>query len=594
MTFKLKLISTLLVLTTIPLLVTNYMGFKYTEEIIQEEKSDDVQAIINSLEYILLQYKKNAILNLQYLSQSNEIQTFFKYPQNSNKKEELDTFLSTLLQSNDSYLNYRIFDLNAKPIYQVGNIYADLHKNDFVTISKAINTDTVQLSTVYLNDIVEHSVPLIIIPIKKDNTIIGAISTRHNYKPIRDTFLHSNLSKASYPFIMSGDGLIALHPDINITLKKRLLEIIKVDKTNLNILQTQDSGFVEYIYKEKEKILFFKNTPSGKFQIGFTLPKSDFLHYIDDFKYIMIFMITLLVTITILFSIFISNKLSKAMKKVEDSKEDLQEKNRELSQLSAKLAKFLSPQLYESLFHSQKDVVIETYRKQLTIFFSDIKDFSSITENMQAEALSLLLNEYLTEMSDIALRHGGTIDKYIGDAIMVFFGDPYTNGQKNDAVACVSMAIEMCEKMYELQKKWKEQGIKQALHVRMGINTGYCTVGNFGSHERLDYTIIGGAVNVASRLESNANIDKILISHSTYSLIKNEIICLKKGDLQVKGIQNPISVYEIVDFYNKTVSANQIQHDESGFKLEINVDYIDDKDIAIKRLEHIIQKIRSI
>mgnify|MGYP003326787733 FL=1 len=207
-----------------------------------------------------------------------------------------------------------------------------------------------------------------------------------------------------------------------------------------------------------------------------------------------------------------------------------------IEQLTAKLSKYLSPQVYQSIFSGTKNVKIEAYRKKLTVFFSDIKGFTELTDRLEPEVLSALLNKYLNEMSKIALKYGGTIDKFIGDAILIFFGDPETKGQKEDAKACVLMAIEMRERMKYLQKMWEDQGISKPLRIRIGVNTGYCNVGNFGSEDRLDYTIIGGEVNLASRLESNADPGQILISHETYSLIKKDIVCDKKEELSVKGL----------------------------------------------------------
>ena len=105
-------------------------------------------------------------------------------------------------------------------------------------------------------------------------------------------------------------------------------------------------------------------------------------------------------------------------------------------------------------------------------------------------------------MSKIALEHGATIDKYVGDAIVIFFGDPETRGVEADALACVKMAIAMRERMRELEKIWRTSGIENPLKCRIGINTGYCTVGNFGSEDRMDYTIIGGSVNLILPFQS--------------------------------------------------------------------------------------------
>ena len=127
-----------------------------------------------------------------------------------------------------------------------------------------------------------------------------------------------------------------------------------------------------------------------------------------------------------------------------------------------------------------------------------------------------LLNNYLDEMSHIALRHGATIDKFIGDAVVAFFGDPELKGAKEDALACVAMALEMRSRIEELRKDWSSRGVAEPFHIRMGINTGFCTVGNFGSLDRMDYTIIGSQVNLTSRLELAADVDQILISYETY------------------------------------------------------------------------------
>src|SRR5262249_62158316 len=116
-----------------------------------------------------------------------------------------------------------------------------------------------------------------------------------------------------------------------------------------------------------------------------------------------------------------------------------------------------------------------------------------------------LLNHYLTEMSQIALSYGATLDKYVGDAIVIFFGDPETRGVQEDAQTCVEMAIAMRTRMHELQGVWRASGIEKPLQCRIGINTGDCTVGNFGSEDRMDYTIIGGRGNLAPRLDAAGN-----------------------------------------------------------------------------------------
>jgi class 3 adenylate cyclase len=227
----------------------------------------------------------------------------------------------------------------------------------------------------------------------------------------------------------------------------------------------------------------------------------------------------------------------------------LKQKTAQLADLTGKLSKYLSHQVYESIFEGTTDAAIASKRKKVTIFFSDIVGFTATTERLEAEDMSRLLNNYLEEMSKIAVAHGGTIDKFMGDAIMVFFGDPVSKGEKHDALACVAMAMKMRDSLKDLQKNWFESGIETPFQVRAGINTGYCTVGNFGSTQRMEYTIIGGQVNIASRLETSAEPDQILISHETWSLIKDDIYCIKKKPLILKGIPHPVQTYQVVDYY---------------------------------------------
>ena len=264
--------------------------------------------------------------------------------------------------------------------------------------------------------------------------------------------------------------------------------------------------------------------------------------------------------------------LKEKTKKLKKANHEIHLKNEQLEGLSQKLAKYLSREVYHSIFSGQKDVKIESYRKKLSVFFSDIQGFTELTDRVESEVLTSILNSYLNEMSKIAHQHGGTIDKFIGDAIMIFFGDPETKGAKEDAYCCVKMALDMRNQLKNMQKQWELMGIANPLRVRMGINTGYCTVGNFGSDDRMDYTIVGSQVNLASRLESLAETDQILISQDTYTLIREKIECVKKEEVKVKGIAYPVQTYQVVDFIDNLKKRNEkIQSRLDGFKISLDL-----------------------
>eukprot|EP00003_Mantamonas_plastica_P017604 TRINITY_DN2912_c0_g3_i1.p1 TRINITY_DN2912_c0_g3~~TRINITY_DN2912_c0_g3_i1.p1 ORF type:complete len:480 (-),score=63.60 TRINITY_DN2912_c0_g3_i1:3456-4895(-) len=261
------------------------------------------------------------------------------------------------------------------------------------------------------------------------------------------------------------------------------------------------------------------------------------------------------------------------------AKTQIQNQREQSIALSHKLSKYLSPQVWQSIFTGERDVRLETQRKKLAIFFSDIKGFTELSEEMEPEALTELLNHYFNEMSEVALKYGGTIDKFVGDSIMVFFGDPTSRGPRADAFACVSMAIEMRKHMKIMRQKWRSQGIKTPLEIRMGISTGYTTVGNFGAENRMDYTIIGKEVNLASRLESLAEPGEILVSYEAFSLIKDKIMCRDKGEITVKGFAKPVPIYEVVDF-RRDMGPNRsfLEHEHSGFAMYLDSDKITEKE----------------
>lgn len=264
--------------------------------------------------------------------------------------------------------------------------------------------------------------------------------------------------------------------------------------------------------------------------------------------------------------------------------------------LSHKLAKYLSPQVWQSIFTGERDVRLETQRKKLAVFFSDIKGFTELAEEMEAESLTEILNNYFNEMSQIALKYGGTIDKFVGDSIMIFFGDPTSRGSKQDTLACVAMGIEMRKHMKILRQKWKSQGVRTPLEIRMGISTGYCTVGNFGAENRMDYTIIGKEVNLASRLEALSEPGEILVSYETFSVIKDTIMCRDKGEIIVKGFAKPVPIYQIVDF-RRDIGGNQsfVEHENEGFAMYLDTEKVHstDKEVIVKALENAAQKLRQ-
>ena len=247
-------------------------------------------------------------------------------------------------------------------------------------------------------------------------------------------------------------------------------------------------------------------------------------------------------------------------------------------ELSSQLARYLPSQVAESISKGNHDLSLGTKRKKLTILFSDIVGFTEITDDLEPEDLNSLLNEYLCEMSAVASAHGGTLDKFIGDAILIFFGDPDSKGVQEDAIAAVNTALAMQEEMDVLSKKWANQGFEKSFKLRIGLNTGYCNVGNFGTPERMDYTIIGGEVNLASRVEGLAKPGKIMMTYETYALVQGIIDAEAAPPVMVKGIRREIRPYSVVAARNAYSRSTKTLEKKEGFLLEVDSERLQGQD----------------
>jgi adenylate cyclase len=186
--------------------------------------------------------------------------------------------------------------------------------------------------------------------------------------------------------------------------------------------------------------------------------------------------------------------------------------------------------------------IFEVQKKELTIMFTDIKSFTTYSSTMTPDQIQNFLAEYFDAMVQIVFKYEGTVDKYIGDGLMVFFGAP--EPQPDHAVRCVQAAIEMQKKCRELKEKWVKEELFP-LRIRIGINTGEVIVGNMGTPKKLSYTVLGSDVNLANRLESNAPVEGIMISRRTYELVKDHVPTLPHESVLVKGLDTPIEVYTV-------------------------------------------------
>ena len=238
---------------------------------------------------------------------------------------------------------------------------------------------------------------------------------------------------------------------------------------------------------------------------------------------------------------------------------------------------FVTQSVVDELLENPEKIKLGGEKKECTVFFSDVAGFTTIAEQLTPEALVKLLNQYLTEMTNIVFKYDGMLDKYEGDAIMAVFGAPILHG--NHAYKCCAAALEMQEQLVQLRKLWAKQG-KPQLFARCGINSGQMVVGNMGSETRFDYTVMGDAVNLGARLEpANKQYGtQIMIGENTHEMAKDKIIARELDLLRVKGKTEPVKVYELVGLVEKGIAEDKMHVLDSfqkGFEnyLEQNWDW---------------------
>lgn len=210
-----------------------------------------------------------------------------------------------------------------------------------------------------------------------------------------------------------------------------------------------------------------------------------------------------------------------------------------------RLTRFFPRKLLKWILSTKKDDEFATDKKRLTVFFSDLTGFTEIMEKIPPEQAMTILTEYFTEMVTIAEEFDGTFDKFIGDGMMVFFGSPDEMAEQEQCMRAVSMAVTMQWRMKELRQQWTERGIPHNIRIRMGIHLDEVMVGNFGSKQLMEYTVIGSGVNLANRLESYCEPQRILVSYRVHEYTKAFFPFKELVEQEFRGFERLVPVSEL-------------------------------------------------
>jgi len=251
---------------------------------------------------------------------------------------------------------------------------------------------------------------------------------------------------------------------------------------------------------------------------------------------------------------------------------------------------YLSPAVVEQVLENPERLQLGGEKKELTVLFSDIRGFTSISERMSPEGLVKFMNEYLTRMTDIVFKHEGLLDKYIGDAIMAIWGAPLD--QPDHPRRACATALEMIEALSQLQKKWASEGMPE-LNIGVGISTGPMVVGNMGSERRFSYTVMGDSVNLGSRLEGLNKVygTRIIVSETTWQWVKEEILGRELDAVRVKGKATPVRIYELIASHGQATAEQRALGQD--FQSALEAYRRQDWDEALKILQGILDRTRQ-
>ncbi len=351
----------------------------------------------------------------------------------------------------------------------------------------------------------------------------------------------------------------------------------------------------------------FPKESGFKWAVGIVIPENDFMEMINKNSFIILIVSLITLVLSFLVGLFISNSITHNLNALAEETEKIREfKLDNPAKIDSRLAeihkmgesfykmeiglrsfsKYVPSDIVRFLIQSGKEAELGGENRVITVSFSDIADFTSISESLSPNKLVKDLGYYLSEMSNIVLKNDGTIDKYIGDSIMAFWNAP---------MDCADHAYQACKAAIESQRrlehlrntKWKEENVPQ-FRARYGINTGELIVGNMGSDRRMNYTVLGDAVNLASRLEGINKMynTSIICSEFTYELVKDKIACRILDVVRVKGKKKPVAIYEVLGFTDDITRETGIfiQEYADGLNLYRNREFNDALKIFSKLL----------
>lgn len=442
----------------------------------------------------------------------------------------------------------------------------------------------------------------------RNGRVVGVWAMDIELKEISSFLRHLKIGKHGVAFIINAKNELVSYPDISKITKEEngALRPLRVDELGINPIT---AAFRRYLATGQSKLVVtsrgqrylasfteFPQSFPARWKVAIVVPENDFIGQARQIAQQTLLICLIILTAAILLAIFVARSISQPIKVLAgetkrikdfylDDQIEIRSYIKEIQTMHNAIAamksglqafrKYVPAELVRQLIYTGKETRLGGHQEALTVFFSDISGFTNIAERLTPEALMLYLSEYFDEITKILSAAHGTVDKYIGDGIMAFWGAPLPD--ESHAFHACSAALACQAKLRELNKKWESQG-KLPLHTRIGISTGETVVGNVGSSERINYTVMGDNVNLASRLEGVNKLygTSIIVSAATYEAVADKFWFRPLDIVAVKGKTEGTTIYELAGIKGEVVPESIIELCEEfarGFKAYLARDW---------------------
>lgn len=569
--FKRRLIVMLILITIVPIAVIWVFNFfKLRRDIVNmvyREEQSMTEKIKKDVENRIELSKSH----LDYLSNRKEIVSFLASGRNQSSALAV---LENNLYASRLFNGYFLIDDSAMQVaktYKDKSIpvrYSSLSDQNYATMALK---GEFSISDVVVPELTDKPVVIFAYPVRgPENEVIGALCGLMEVERLYEIIKDLRLTPNSYGFITDRYGTAIAHFNKEMILTANFFEDVQIAADDARKVREDTSGLLKYVFQNQKKHFFFKKIPETGWIVAYAIPVKDLYLEVNKMMYFTIGVSVVVIIMSVFAALFISRKITNPLDKIIKGVEKIKKGNfdfkldlktgdefqlfsetfndmvsslKERDLVKEAFGKYVSNQVLDEILNGK--VALGGEMKNITVLFSDIRDFTKLSSKMEPAKVVKFLNDYFSSMVDVVFKHGGSIDKFLGDGLMALFGAPIS--YHDSARRAVDAAIEMRIKLSEINVRRELEG-EEPIDIGVSLHTGECIVGNIGTQQKMEYTAVGDVVNITSRLEELNKEFKthVIITEATYQHVADFVKVQPLPEVQIRGRSESIKIYEVL------------------------------------------------